>query len=89
MAKAHDALTDAQIDDMDAVATMEFVMRNYLRSENFAGAVSVARDLAPYQKPKVASTTPNTPLPEDMEPDPPAQPDEAGPERPIVGYFVG
>jgi hypothetical protein len=88
MAKVKDTLSDAEIDAMDATDVMRFVMHSYLRSQNFAGAASIARDLAPYQKPKVASMSSETPLPEDLEPDAPAEPDfdaqtGDGPANPI------
>jgi hypothetical protein len=74
-----------QIESMDAVDTLRFAMHAYLKSNDLAAAVSVARDLAPYQRPKVATTPPDAaPLPEDLAPDPPPTNDEEGPEHPIL-----
>ncbi len=89
MTKAADTLTDAAINEMDATDVMQFVMRSYMRSQNYAGAVSVARDLAPFQRPKVASMQPNEPLPEDLQPDQAPTPDYdaqtgQGPATPIL-----
>jgi hypothetical protein len=88
LAKVKDELSHEQIDQMDGVDTLIYVMRCYLRSQNLAGAASIARDLAPFQRPKVASMSSETPLPEDLEPDVPAQPDfdaqtGDGPTNPI------
>lgn len=84
MAKAQDELSLEQIESMDAVDTMQFVMRHYLRAANYAGAASIARDLASFQRPKISSTTADVPLPSDMEADPIPTPDEEGPENPIL-----
>jgi hypothetical protein len=46
MAKAADDLSPDAISKMDAVQVLEFVMHSYMRSQNYSGAASIARDLA-------------------------------------------
>jgi hypothetical protein len=59
-------------------------MHAYMRAGNLDKAVACARELGPYQRSKMASAAPESvPLPQDLEPDPPAQPDEIGPEVPL------
>jgi hypothetical protein len=59
-------------------------MSVYLRSGNFAAAAGIAKELAPYQRSKMASTAPESlPLPQDLQPDPPAVGDEEPPPHPI------
>jgi len=69
-----------QVDGMDAFGTMEFALRAYLRANNLAAAVSVAKELLPYERPKKASTTHEEPLPADLLGDPTPAPDEPVPD---------
>jgi hypothetical protein len=50
-----------------------------------AGAVAIAKEMLPYVKPKVGAVAPDAaPLPADLVSDPDPQPDEPGPENPIL-----
>jgi hypothetical protein len=77
-------MTPEELENPDPYEALAFVLKTYLASGNLAGVVAVSREMLPYSRPRLASTTPNTPLPADMEPDSPPTPDEPGPER-IVG----
>jgi hypothetical protein len=74
------------VDEMDAFGTMEFALRAYLRANNLAAAVSVAKELLAYERPKLSSTTVERVLPADLLPDPVSTPDadQPGPENPIL-----
>jgi hypothetical protein len=74
-----------QIDGMDSVQILEYAMRAYMRAGNLDKAVMVAKELGPYQRSKMSSTTGDSvPLPEDLQPDPPPTPDSEGPEHPVL-----
>ena len=78
-------MPDGEIDEIDAVGCLEWAMRCYLRAADLDKAVSVARDLAPYQRPKISSSEATLPLPADMQPEQDAAPDEPAPEHVITG----
>lgn len=74
----------SNIDPTDPLAVMEHVMAAHFRSGNLPAALAAARELAPYRAAKLSSIAPDSqPLAEDLLPDPPAQPDEIGPEVPL------
>ena len=59
-------------------------MASRFRAGDIAGAASIAKELAPYRAAKLSSIAPDSqPLAIDLLPDPPAQPDEIGPELPL------
>jgi hypothetical protein len=73
-----------EIDGMDSVQILEYAMHAYMRSGNLDKAVAVAKELGPYQRSRLASSTGDgVPLPEDLLPDVPACPDEPGPTSPV------
>jgi hypothetical protein len=78
------AIPDDKIDGMTAVGVMETAMHGFLRAGNVLAAVSIARDLAPYQASKHATVVPIQAVPVDLLPDPPPTPDEPGPPTPIL-----
>jgi hypothetical protein len=62
---------------------MIMAMHLLLQTGNPLGAVGVAEKAAPYVHSKLSSNVPAPLLPEDLEPDPPAEADEEGPLNPI------
>ena len=68
----------------DPFAALTAILRTYLAAGDFAAAASTARELLPYCRPKLSSAEALQPLPADLEPDAPAQPDEPGPPGGII-----
>ena len=77
-------LTGEEIERLKPLDIMILAMHLMLKSGNLMGAASVAEKAAPYIHAKIASWMPDTPLPEDLVGDPKPQPDEPGPENPIL-----
>lgn len=69
-------LTKEEIERLTPLEIMILAMHLLLTEGNLMGAVSVAKEAAPYVHGKVASVVLEQPLPEDMLPDPVAMPDD-------------
>jgi hypothetical protein len=65
-------LTEEEIQRLTPLEIMVLAMHLLLSQGNLMGAVSVAKEAAPYVHPKVASMAPNEVLPEDLRPQPEA-----------------
>jgi hypothetical protein len=63
---------------------MQLGMHLMLRAGNISAAVAMDEKVAPFIHPKMSSSDMIQPLPEDLASDPPPQPDEPGPESPVL-----
>jgi len=77
-------LSEEEIQRLTPLEVMELGMHLLLQAGDMKGAIATAEKLAPYVAPKIASADATVPLPADLEPDAPAQPDEPGPEGGII-----
>jgi len=84
MAALTDKLTPDEISSLTAVQIMTMVMISEFKSGNYMNAATVAEKLAPYTTPRVAAAALGQEIPNDLLPDPPATPDEPGPEHPVL-----
>jgi hypothetical protein len=73
-------LTQEEIERLSPLEIMILAMHLLLTSGNLMGAVSVAKEAAPYVHAKVASQVYDVPLPADLLPDPTPQPDSDVPD---------
>jgi hypothetical protein len=69
-------LTEEEIQRLTPLEIMILAMHLMLQSHNLMGAVSVAKEAAPYVHPKVASVVHDVPLPEDLRAQPEPTPDD-------------
>jgi hypothetical protein len=72
-------LTKDEIERLSPLEIMILAMHLLLTQGNLMGAVSVAKEAAPYVHAKVASQVFDLPLPADLQADPKPEPDEPTP----------
>lgn len=79
-------MTDARADALasDPFEALTFILRTHLKAGDLTSAAGIAKELLPFTRPKLSSSDPMLPLPADMEPDAPAQPDEELPPGGII-----
>jgi hypothetical protein len=77
-------LSPAEIRTIEPLSVMLFAMRAMLAKGDVVTAASIARNAADFCHSKVSASTTPSPLPDDLAPDPEPQPDEPGPENPIL-----
>lgn len=71
------ALAPEKLDELcdDPLEALRFALRCHLGAGDLAGIASVAERMLPYCRPKLSSETALVPLPSDLLPDAPAEPD--------------
>ncbi len=77
-------LAPADTEALTPLEVMTIAMRVQMQAGDLMAAVSVAERLAPYLHPKVTQGVYTPPMPADLLSDPVPEPDEAGPESPIL-----